>query len=74
MPLSVDVGTVTTTPARTGWSVPAAIVTTLVLWASAFVAIRAIGSSFSPGPMALLRLVVGSLALTAYALLRRGHQ
>ena len=53
------------------WIVPAAIGTTLVLWASAFVGIRAIGDSFSPGPMALLRLLVGSAALTAFALLRR---
>ena len=58
---------------RTDWTVPAAVATTLVLWASAFVAIRAIGDSFSPGPMALLRLAVGSVALSAFALLRRGR-
>jgi len=57
----------------TSWRVPTAIVATLVLWASAFVGIRAIGDSFSPGPMALLRLTVGSLALTAIALLRRDN-
>lgn len=56
-----------------GWAVPAAIATTLVLWASAFVGIRAAGDSFSPGPMALLRLAVGSVVLTAFALLRRGR-
>ena len=50
---------------------PAAVVTTLVLWASAFVGIRAVGATFSPGPMALLRLVVGTVALTAFALVRR---
>jgi drug/metabolite transporter (DMT)-like permease len=54
--------------------VPAAVVTTLVLWASAFVGIRAVGSTFSPGPMALLRLAVGTVALTAIALVRRGRR
>jgi drug/metabolite transporter (DMT)-like permease len=66
--------TATTAPSSTRWTVPAAVVTTLVLWASAFVGIRAIGSAFSPGPMALLRLVVGTAALTAIALVRRGHR
>ena len=66
--------TATTAPSSTRWTVPAAVVTTLVLWASAFVGIRAIGSAFSPGPMALLRLVVGTVALTAIALVRRGHR
>ena len=66
--------TATTVPSSTRWTVPAAVVTTLVLWASAFVGIRAIGSAFSPGPMALLRLVVGTVALTAIALVRRGHR
>jgi drug/metabolite transporter (DMT)-like permease len=53
----------------------AAVATTLVLWASAFVGIRAIGDSLSPGPMALLRLAAGSLALTAFVLVRtRGRR
>lgn len=43
---------------------------TMVLWASAFVAIRAVGAHYHPGAMALGRLVVGSVALSA-ALLRR---
>ena len=43
---------------------------TLLLWASAFVAIRAIGDTFGPGPMALLRLVAGSLTLTVFVLVR----
>jgi drug/metabolite transporter (DMT)-like permease len=42
----------------------------LLLWASAFVAIRAIGDTFSPGSMALLRLVAGSAALTVFVLAR----
>jgi drug/metabolite transporter (DMT)-like permease len=40
-----------------------AIAVTLVLWASAFVAIRHLGDTFSPGALSLGRLVVGSLAL-----------
>ena len=48
----------------------AAVAITLVLWASAFVGIRAIGDSLSPGPMALLRLIAGSLALTVFVLVR----
>ncbi len=62
-------------PLRPSWTVPAAVAVTLVLWASAFVGIRAVGDSFSPAPMALLRLAVGSLALTAVVLLlrRRGR-
>jgi drug/metabolite transporter (DMT)-like permease len=49
--------------------VPAAVVATLVLWASAFVGIRAVGDTFAPGPMALLRLVAGSLTLTVFVLI-----
>ena len=40
-----------------------------MLWASAFVGIRAIGDTFAPGPMALLRLVAGSLTLTVFVLI-----
>jgi drug/metabolite transporter (DMT)-like permease len=36
---------------------------TLVLWASAFVAIRHVGPDFSPGALTLGRLLVGSLVL-----------
>jgi drug/metabolite transporter (DMT)-like permease len=42
-----------------------AVATTLVLWSSAFVAIRHLGHTFSPGALSLGRLVVGSLALGA---------
>lgn len=45
--------------------------TTVLLWASAFVGIRAIGDSFSPGPLALGRLLVGALCLTLVAAPRR---
>jgi drug/metabolite transporter (DMT)-like permease len=40
-----------------------AIAVTLVLWASAFVAIRHLGDTFSPGALSLGRLLVGSVAL-----------
>lgn len=43
---------------------------TMVLWASAFIAIRAVGEHYSPGAMALGRLVVGGLALTAIVAVR----
>lgn len=45
----------------------AATVAVLLIWASAFVVIRVVGDSLSPGPMALGRLTVGSLALLALA-------
>jgi drug/metabolite transporter (DMT)-like permease len=40
-----------------------AVAVTLVLWSSAFVAIRHLGDTFSPGALSLGRLVVGSAAL-----------
>lgn len=40
---------------------------TVLLWASAFVAIRAVGDTFSPGSLTLGRLLVGVLALTLIA-------
>ena len=44
-----------------------AVGTTLVLWASAFVAIRHLGHDFSPGALTVGRLAVASLVLGAYA-------
>src|SRR6478609_12023664 len=41
----------------------AAVVVTVVLWASAFVGIRAVGPSFSPGPLTLGRLSVAAVVL-----------
>lgn len=40
---------------------------TVVLWASSFVVIRIAGEFYGPGSMALLRMVVGSLALGVVA-------
>jgi drug/metabolite transporter (DMT)-like permease len=59
-----------TTSAGQGSAAVAAAVTVL-LWASAFVAIRAIGYTLSPAPLALLRLSVAAAALTVLMLLRR---
>ena len=39
------------------------VAVTLLLWASAFVAIRHLGHQFSPGALSLGRLLIGSLAL-----------
>lgn len=49
----------------------AAVTVTLLAWASAFVAIRHVGSSYSPGPLALGRLLLGSLVLGTAVWLRR---
>ncbi len=49
----------------------AAVLVTVMAWASAFVAIRALGEAFSPGALALGRLVVGAVALGAVMLARR---
>lgn len=46
----------------------AAVVVTVVLWASAFVGIRAIGPTFSPGALTLGRLAVAAVVLGALVL------
>jgi drug/metabolite transporter (DMT)-like permease len=56
---------------RLDWLPVAAVSTTLVLWASAFVAIRHLADTFHPGAMALGRLLVGVLCLSVVALRRR---
>ena len=48
-----------------------AALTSVVLWAAAFVGIRAAGRSFSPGPLALGRLALGSALLGTVVLSRR---
>lgn len=45
------------------WLPGLALIVTLVLWASAFVAIRRLGSELSPGALSLGRLAVGGTAL-----------
>jgi drug/metabolite transporter (DMT)-like permease len=59
------------TSTRTELLAAAAALTTVVLWASAFVAIRHVGREFSPGPLALARLLVGTLLLGALQFARR---
>jgi drug/metabolite transporter (DMT)-like permease len=60
-------GQVPTVPA---WLPLTAVAVTLLFWASAFVAIRHLADSFSPGGLSLGRLLVGSLCLGAVALAR----
>lgn len=61
-----------TTAARPAALLPAlAALISVVLWASAFVAIRYVGPEVSAGPLALGRLLVGSVVLAPVVLLRR---
>ena len=62
-----DVPPSTTPRPKPSWTVAAATVAVVLMWASAFVVIRVVGDSLSPGPMALGRLTVGSLALIVLA-------
>lgn len=48
-----------------------AALVTVVLWASAFVGIRAVATDLSPGSLALGRLLVGTIALGTVVLIRR---
>ncbi|MBL0803964.1 EamA family transporter, partial [Streptomyces albidoflavus] len=49
------------TPGRWArWAAPAAASVTVVLWASAFVSIRSAGEAYSPGALALGRLLAGA--------------
>ena len=52
-----------TEPATFDWIALGAALITVVLWASAFVGIRAVADDLSPGALAVGRLMVGSLAL-----------
>jgi drug/metabolite transporter (DMT)-like permease len=61
----------TTPSTRLGRGAVAAVAVTVLAWASAFVAIRYVGSSFSAGSLALGRLLVGSLVLGAILLVGR---
>lgn len=59
------------TTARTGMLATGAALITVVLWASAFVAIRHVGHEFSAGSLSLGRLLVGSAILGAFLMIRR---
>ncbi len=54
-----------------GWLPLGAIAVTLVLWASAFVAIRHVAQDFSPGALTLGRLVPGTIVLLGMLVIRR---
>lgn len=57
--------------ARTSGLTWLAMATTVVLWASAFVGIRSAGHDFSPGSLALGRVIAGSVALTVIVVIVR---
>jgi drug/metabolite transporter (DMT)-like permease len=56
---------------RDQWGALVAVAITVLAWASAFVAIRAVGAHYEPGPLTLGRLLIGSLALGAGLLVTR---
>lgn len=60
-------------PARRRTDLPAAAAATItvVLWASAFVSIRSAGAAYSPGALALGRLLAGVVVLGIICLVRR---
>ena len=59
-----------TNPSRTEAKAVSAALVTVVLWASAFVGIRAAAIDFSPGSIALARLLVGVIVLGAFVITR----
>ena len=66
--------TETTAPAQQtrAWLPVAAVLCTMVFWASAFVAIRHLGGSFDPGPLSLGRMLTGAVVLSLIMLVS-GH-
>ncbi|MFE2038128.1 DMT family transporter [Streptomyces scopuliridis] len=63
--------TIPARPSPATWLPVAAAGVTVVLWASAFVSIRSAGAAYSPGALALGRLLAGALVLGAVWLVRR---
>ncbi|MFJ1511778.1 DMT family transporter [Cellulosimicrobium funkei] len=64
-------------PTRRTALVVAAVGVTVVLWASAFIGVRAAGHDYAPGSLALGRQLAGSVGLTAIVAvrwLRSGHR
>lgn len=55
------------------WGAVAAVSVTVIAWASAFVALRAVGEFYDPGPLALGRLLVAVLALGVGLLVSGRH-
>ena len=64
-------GTVGGVSASEPMRIAAAAATTVVLWASAFIGIRALGDTFSPGSMAFLRLLAAVIPLTLIVMVVR---
>lgn len=62
-----------TAPRRAGLLAGLAVVATMAMWASAFVAIRFVGEDLSAGPLALIRVLVATIVLSPFAL-RAGLQ
>jgi drug/metabolite transporter (DMT)-like permease len=60
-----------TLPRRTDPLAAGAAVVTVVAWASAFVSIRSAGAAYSPGALALGRLLAGALMLGVLCAVRR---
>nr|WP_322097387.1 DMT family transporter [Nakamurella alba] len=58
-------------PAGVGWQAWAAVLVTVIFWASAFVGIRSASEGLRPGPLALLRLLVAAVVLGVLVLVRR---
>jgi drug/metabolite transporter (DMT)-like permease len=56
---------------RTDWLALGAALVTVALWASAFVGIRAVIDDFSPGALALGRLLTGAAVLAVVVAIRR---
>ena len=69
--MTPDDGTTRQDEHRTDWIALGAALVTVVLWASAFVGIRAVATDLSPGSLALGRLLVGTIALGTVVLIRR---
>ena len=56
---------------RTDWLALGAALVTVLLWASAFVGIRAVIDDFGPGALAFGRLLTGAVVLTVVVAIRR---
>lgn len=55
-------------PAGIDWKLTSALVGVVLLWSSAFIGIRAIGDTFSPGPFAWGRMVIAAAVLGLFAI------
>ncbi|MFF5216843.1 DMT family transporter [Micromonospora sp. NPDC000442] len=66
VPEQTDTGYARRAEQPRSWPIVAAAGTTVLLWASAFVGIRFAGHDYSPGAMALGRMVAASAALSVF--------